>query len=284
MNTTISEIPQSEVYFPSVLYKYRDWNNDFHKKIISEQTVYFAQPSDFKEDPYDCKLPNKILTKEEIYDNFLQIEKSRNPNRTRQEYRKFARDATKESLMTDENYQKLKFEEQFADFDRDAGVLCLTADAYNFEMWNKYANLHKGFCVGFDTQKMFDQIQPHSYGNVIYCDKLPKITPFNPYLGNDGKRQYLEDFCKQIISKERKWEFEKEYRIFENYSNPNYKRDRVVKLSKDCLKEIIFGAMMPQKQIDEIISICKQQKLAVEFYKAQIAENNEISIEKYLPK
>lgn len=40
---------------PEVVYKYRDWNNNFHKKIITNREVFFAAPTSF-EDPLDCKL------------------------------------------------------------------------------------------------------------------------------------------------------------------------------------------------------------------------------------
>ncbi len=40
----------AEMNLPKILYKYRDWNNHFHKTILTERKVYFAQPTSF-EDP-----------------------------------------------------------------------------------------------------------------------------------------------------------------------------------------------------------------------------------------
>jgi hypothetical protein len=29
---------------PRIIYKYRDWNNQFHQKILTEREVWFAHP------------------------------------------------------------------------------------------------------------------------------------------------------------------------------------------------------------------------------------------------
>ena len=42
--------------FPSILYKYRDWNNEYHKKIITNQELFFPSFESLN-DPFDGKLP-----------------------------------------------------------------------------------------------------------------------------------------------------------------------------------------------------------------------------------
>lgn len=64
---------------PKILYKYRDWNNVFHKKILTENRVYFSSPSKF-EDQYDCHLTEIFPQKCELYDCFLEIANSNYPN------------------------------------------------------------------------------------------------------------------------------------------------------------------------------------------------------------
>lgn len=41
---------------PKTIYKYRDWKNDFHRKIILHQELFVPSPSTFN-DPFDCKIP-----------------------------------------------------------------------------------------------------------------------------------------------------------------------------------------------------------------------------------
>lgn len=39
---------------PKILYKYANWSNDYHKKLLITPEIYFASPSSFN-DPFDCK-------------------------------------------------------------------------------------------------------------------------------------------------------------------------------------------------------------------------------------
>ena len=41
--------------FPEILYKYRDWENPFHKKLITHGEIFLSCPSNFN-DPFDCQL------------------------------------------------------------------------------------------------------------------------------------------------------------------------------------------------------------------------------------
>lgn len=283
INTTIPIVSKGSITHP-IVYKYRTWLCDNHKAVILDQIVFFPPPSNFTDDSFDCHLACNFLTEKKICEGYLQISKRDYPSRTRQEHRKYARENTKKSPLRDKEFQKNEYEKQFQIFDNNSGVLCLATNACNFAMWDKYADSHKGFCIGFDTQKLFEQIRPYACDLVRYYEKLPKLTPFKLYLGDDGESEYLKDFCEQVFSKEKKWSYEEEYRIYESYSNPDYKRERRVILNKDCFKEVIFGAEMLQEHIDEIISVCKEQNLVVEFYKENIGNNGEIVKKNYLSK
>ena len=256
--------------YPPTVYKYRTWINNFHKEIISEQIVFMAKPSDF-EDPLDCKSQKRfdLLTEEDIYNHYLQDSKNENHSWTRQQHRKIARDLTKKSPMKNKDYIKREQAKYLEEFDNRFGVLSLTANPKNLSMWGKYSASHNGFCVGFDSKKMFKYLG--GGGNVVYCEDLPIITPFD---------DFLEELHKQVYCKEKKWAFEEEYRTHRFYPKPVTIDDRKIKLPKDCYKEIIFGAYMPQNHIDEIIFICEQQEFKIDFFKGLINENNEIIIEK----
>ncbi|MDB4920732.1 MAG: hypothetical protein JWQ54_2715 [Mucilaginibacter sp.] len=42
--------------YPKLVYKYRDWSNDFHKKTLINMELFLASSSSFN-DPIDCKIP-----------------------------------------------------------------------------------------------------------------------------------------------------------------------------------------------------------------------------------
>lgn len=50
--------------FPSILYKYRDWNNEYHKKIITDYELYMPLPHQLN-DIYDGRL-YEIITHKKI--------------------------------------------------------------------------------------------------------------------------------------------------------------------------------------------------------------------------
>lgn len=259
--------------YPSILYKYRFWNDNYHKDVISKGIVFLAPPTSF-EDPKDCKLFKRydLLTHNEIYSHYYKDSIKNNNNWTRQQHRKFARDWTKKSPMRNkENIKKMQ-EKHFLEFDKRFGVLSLTANPKNFDMWEKYADSHRGFCVGFDAKLLFDLVG--SGGEVIYYDLLPDILP------SDSREI---EYIKQTYSKESKWSFEEEYRTQKFFPSPAKIDDRCIKLPKDCIKEIIFGESLSSDERGEIISICIENNFNVEYFEEKIYSNEDVRINTYTP-
>lgn len=264
--TSLEEL--SEI--PEILYKYRTWTDEFHKEIISKQIVFLSAPTSF-EDPLDCKLQKRfdLITDKEVYDKYFNDSKVQNPHWSRRQHRKYARDWTKRSPIRDKQHIKRMQEEHFQKFNERFGVLSLTANSKRPEMWNKYADAHSGFCVGFDSRTMFHQLG--GGGNVEYYEELPNIMPSD---------NFETEHFKQVFSKESKWKFEEEYRTHKFYQSRATISDRRIKLTKDCYKEIIFGAKLPEEARLEIIEVCKCEGLKVEFYEETIGHNGEILITK----
>ena len=64
----IRSININQVQIPAILYKYRDWKNEFHKGLLTHNEIYFSSPKDFN-DPYDCRITERFTnrTKEELH-------------------------------------------------------------------------------------------------------------------------------------------------------------------------------------------------------------------------
>jgi uncharacterized short protein YbdD (DUF466 family) len=245
---------------PDTLYKYRNWDDEYQKTILTERTVYMAAPTSF-EDKKDCKLLKRydLMTEQDMYEKYLKTSKEDHPNWTRQQHRAFARESTKHSPMKDKEFIKKQQEKNFIEYDKRFGVLSLTANSSNLEMWNKYSNKGQGFCVGFDPKILFNHLG--GGGAVQYYDELPDI------LHND---EYEIERFKQVFSKEKKWEFEQEYRTHKFYPFPASVRDRQIEVPKEAYKEVIFGWRMKEEVQDMIIEACKDQGLKVNFYISSI--------------
>lgn len=42
--------------YPDIIYKYRYWDDDFHKRLLTDNKIFFASPILFN-DPFDCTVP-----------------------------------------------------------------------------------------------------------------------------------------------------------------------------------------------------------------------------------
>jgi Protein of unknown function (DUF2971) len=230
---------------PSVIYKYRKWNDLNHRTIITKKEVYLSSPRKF-EDPLDCKIPIRydLLSEKDIFDKYFDNSKLLNPNWSRQQHRKYAREWTKKSPLKDKQYlessQKIFFEDLFNKF----GVLSLTANYTSEYMWIKYADNYKGFCVGFNFEIMFKFLG--GGGPVTYYDVLPTIYP-------EPKHSIDEQHILQLYSKLRKWEFEKEYRTDKFSLLPLTEKQRIIKLPSESYKELILGKEMSDNDKEDLL-------------------------------
>lgn len=243
---------------PSVLYKYRDWNNPYHQKILIDNKIYFSAPCEF-EDKMDCNVPEKFPEKRELYEIFLEKSIKENPSFTKKEHCEFAEYWKENSPLANPEELQSVIDEFNKKFNARFGVLSVTADSENLEMWNKYADFGRGICIGFDTRKLFSI--SGGGGEVIYGD-LPVID----FVNDDFTVKHI----KNILFKEEKWSFEKEYRLNKIWPNKITKEDRNISLPADCIVEIILGKNISKENETEIIDIVKLKYKNVKIRKSKV--------------
>jgi hypothetical protein len=235
--------------FPAVVYKYRDWDYSYHDRYIKNREVYLAAPSSF-EDKVDCKIPVRydLLNEKQTMVFAMRLSKMANPHFTRQQHRKDIREWAKQKLLKNQayldDYQKL-YDEQY---DIRLGVLSLTAEPFLDAMWEKYANLAKGFCIGYNSHIMFEYLG--GGGAVNYLEQLPILLP-EPIMSWHQIR------TSQIFSKEIKWNFEKEYRTHMFWESAATITNRQIKLPREAFNKIILGKNISTKHKLEIESAVK---------------------------
>ena len=254
-----------ELELPERVYKYRTWSDPYHRSILLNQEVYFAPPSSF-EDKLDCKIPLRwdLLTNKERYEKYYLDAQEKHPKWTRQQKRKFARDLTKKFPVKKKEIVAQIEDETSQKFDARFGVLSLTAISNNQSMWEKYSESGAGFCVGFDPKIMFKYFG--GGGKVEYYDELPDICPM-------PKHSFAEQNYLQVFSKERKWEFEQEYRVHKFSTEPFTPNARLIKLPPDAYKELIFGYNTPAEVIDEILTSIVDLK-GISLFKAELNDQD----------
>jgi hypothetical protein len=85
----------TDIELPKTLYKYRDWNNKYHRKLISKQELYFPKPSEFN-DPFDGNIPVRwdLLSFEDCYEKNLELMSIALKGEDENRVKKFVREQT----------------------------------------------------------------------------------------------------------------------------------------------------------------------------------------------
>jgi hypothetical protein len=251
-----------EAKMPPILYKYRTWENDFHKKIITEAEVWFAHPHTLN-DPYDIRPPYNFIAdnidwvaaKIKIIEAGRLIEPNLSDKELNNEVEKRIVAIKKDPIA----YFQKNRRDYLLDktrFDR-IGVLSCCSSYQNEAMWAHYGNNHSGFVVGFKTVELARTLDC-TCGYVNYSDK-----PIDYHiLGNNEGLIYDE-----IIQKSTKWSYEEEFRFISAGIGIN--RQRANKYPLTAVNEIIIG-LTTSKQIEEEIMLAAKENLPnISIYKIE---------------
>ena len=251
-----------EIKLPRYLYKYRDWNDKFHKRILTHNEIYFPSARKFN-DPFDSTIPMRydLLTDEETREIFRKKIVQDNPS--------FSAELIEDRVnywFSRQEWLKPENEEKFQEIKYGTfGILSVSNVTNNILMWSHYADSHKGFCVGFDT-KAFDKFikqQAEDFGividpiKVIYTKEYPKLIP------SDFKDD-VEYGEVQFKYKSKLWSYEKEYR----YVHIGI-ADISFGLDSGIIKKVILGCKMLKENKQEIKDILVKSNNNITLYQAQ---------------
>jgi len=248
----------------NIVYKYRDWNNEFHKKSLLSNEIYLSSPKQLN-DPFDCRItPNfKALTKKEkdAYIDELAIEQFDDTIKEGSNFETLFKSLIGRAKNENEfqkEIDKIHFEFQ----NKHYGVFCTSLRWDSLLMWSHYANCHKGFCIGYNHNKLRNSNYFGKEGPVQYVPVYPKLKP--RVAKNDLeaiKRGFIVTHYKSL-----EWREEEEYRFFKLYQNEPDLLDRAINIPDDFIVEIILGIDISLGDSMDIIDICKNKSIKV--YKA----------------
>lgn len=230
---------------PVVLYKYRSWNNELHKRILSEREIWFAHPFDLN-DPYDVRPPYNIIGQDIDWERFRQelllAGKRQEPYLTPEELEdevnirmaaaqedavKYFTQNRRTYIYERENYNSI-------------GVFSCCLSGLNEPMWAYYGDNHNGFAIGFDTVNLTRQIES-GFGFVRYDD-----TPID-YLILGNNENVME---KEMYQKSTRWSPEEEFRFIT--LGVGFYRGRVSRFQPSAVREILVGQNTSKEALAEI--------------------------------
>lgn len=247
----------SEGYF----YKYRTTSNkQFLREIFVEHKLYFARPSDFN-DPFDCRFSNEFKgTQSEMdaYINRTTKDKLKRLGLPRSE-RRGLRKEYRASLRGKNKKIETEIEERLVSWIETFGVLSLSKAPDEILMWSHYADCHRGICLEF-----LDDPNDRFFGKALPVDYSEHYPVINHVKDNNDQR-----LRKSLLTKAKRWEYEKEHRIIHNLieGEPTGRGARV--FPKDQMTGVIFGCNAPETTVSEVRSLSKEGNLDVKFYRAE---------------
>lgn len=246
---------------PAILYKYRDWNNPFHRKILQTQEIYFPKPSEFN-DPFDGNIPIRWdkLSYEDCIKKNLELIKITNKELDAKSLKLQAVKITESKKLWHPNMLQKETKEEILKWDSLIGLFSLSEIPDNILMWSHYSFNHSGFVVGLDTKSLQDNYDFDYLKPIKYQTEYPIIS------GND---ETFERFEKKFFYKSELWKYEHEWRISKNHI-----KNRIIKLRPETISRVIIGCRTPNKfaqKIQRIIS--KYTGNHVSIFKAEMKED-----------
>ena len=249
---------------PPILYKYADWSNDYHKRLITSPEIYLAYSNSFN-DPFDCAVSpryelwtlddRKELIRQFIKRNNPQMDEKLLDEKVEEEYAGIG--VEYESRLEQVRDNQTNFIHKYV------GISCYSKIKDSILMWSHYAKSHKGFCIGYNSSKLGDSVLKYveslnptykwvAYVKVDYSKEYPEIKPSTDLENSD-------DFANRLAFKFDHWRYEEEWRLTVGVSRGEMPfSERIVKIPKEAIAEIYLGMHMSEENIAEIISILKQ--------------------------
>jgi hypothetical protein len=235
---------------PSVLYKYRalrpESTRGFAESIFANQAIYCALATQLN-DPLDCKARVSLRASNEELDVAVRS------GRITSEVGTVLRRAHTNPIMA---IVRLQVERDLRlEIARNMAVLSLSSNPLSPIMWDRYADGHRGICVGFDSsQDFFVDAKPVRYHRV-----LPIIEYF----------RHSNEECAElgVLSKTTEWAYEREWRTV-GFSSVS----RLIGYPRRALVEVIFGARCIVDDVNRFTFLARYVNLNVRLLRAQWTE------------
>lgn len=137
------------------------------------------------------------------------------------------------------------------------GVLSLTQKPDNLLMWSHYADSHKGFCIGFNSEHSFFNRKRSEKDEFYYLRKVEYLEerPTKLMVDMDGTDIFL---LKSDV-----WKYEKEWRMCAVLSDADEVKNSILpavhlfRFPPDAIDEVIIGANADVNLVDEIVKLLK---------------------------
>lgn len=248
---------------PKTVFKFRDWNKPFHKKLL-EGEIYLSSPLDFN-DPFDCNISvgyDQLQKNPALQQEYFTLVVNRHkPNFNAEQKVAEVKRLIEEGRFNDPVWLEWQSEDTRQRYGESLGVFCLTLHKDNILLWSHYANSHRGFNVGYNCEQFFYECLQHEMGGIYvnYDKEYPNIDP---------RTDLFLQSVQQTNTKSDLWCYEKEYRLTKLYA-----AKKTFKVSYECFKEINLGCGITKEHRKEIIDFVNVNITGLPVYQAKPVRN-----------
>lgn len=227
------------------LFKYRKCNN-YTLDIFRTGKLHFSRPIDLN-DPFDCKpfVDSNLVIGWDAIGLFATDDGST-------EIRPM-------ELQGTNNFLKEVYVNSFY----QVGIFCVSARGNCLQMWAHYADDHQGLCLEFDAHLLTESL---GLRLKVHYNAIPYVV----HSGIDDMTD--KEILKILCSKQKEWEYEKEYRFIKRGSDMATQTE--YPFLKEALTAIYFGLKCSEENMKLYMRTCKENGFAhVKFYKMALAED-----------
>jgi len=197
--------------YPQLVYKYRTWKDDNHKRLLTKQEAWFAHPFSLN-DTNDIRRPIKINIEDfnsaQLIDKIWEAGRALNKDFTEEELAREVGYRSQQIKRDPSKYFKQNFDSLYNNRElyNSFGVFSTSQNGLSEEMWSseEYSDNNKGYCVGFNTLELV-RVFPYFIGEVLYNEDDLELKISDAY----NNRLYKLE----VLSKYPKWSFEQEIRL-----------------------------------------------------------------------
>lgn len=194
---------------PELIYKYRNWDKEFHKGSLLESYIYFANPNSFpdKDDSYFMNYKKKSLlkkiTKKSWLNELYWTSLLRNPSLTKDNFDLIIECQKKLPIDLVEKNHNDVHREKF-------GIFSATFSENSEQHWNEYSefSIESAFCIVYNGVFLRDVLSRLGmpYSRVIY-----PLSPKKFYLDDETTEEMRLVFT--FFQKRPKYKWEDEFRM-----------------------------------------------------------------------
>lgn len=226
---------------PKSLFKYRAGTsiNEYSGKpydieVLEQQKLWMSQALQL-DDPYDCAVLIKEDMEEVIEKLSDKYDKFKNP--------KYLNDVRVVNQDT-----------------RETALVCsLSENGTDIDMWTRYANCGKGFCIEYNFEELFEKhkiLFPVTYGNIV-----KSINDFS-----DKQKVYIDTLFKK--TDKLNWSTQEEWRIVRN-ATKHEKENHGALIDTPKPIAIYFGYHIDKELENAIKLLCQNNN--IDLYKMSLS-------------